>query len=110
MPNTPSGNWYRRCVYVRMLLDAPSSGQAMPNIVAPLIVMTSVCLSSAILSEAALSFLGLGTQPPAPAWGGMLNLELSGGHVVFDVNLRSAQKAGLQISSKALRLARKVIE
>ena len=42
--------------------------------------------------------------------GSMLNLELSGGHVVFDVNLRSAQKAGLQISSKALRLARKVIE
>jgi peptide/nickel transport system permease protein len=46
----------------------------LPNIVAPLIVMTSVYLSSAILSEAALSFLGLGTQPPEPAWGGMLNL------------------------------------
>jgi peptide/nickel transport system permease protein len=45
-----------------------------PNIVAPLIVMTTVYLSSAILSEAALSFLGLGTQPPQPAWGGMLNL------------------------------------
>ena len=42
--------------------------------VAPLIVMVSVYLSSAILSEAALSFLGLGTQPPEPAWGGMLNL------------------------------------
>jgi peptide/nickel transport system permease protein len=46
----------------------------LPNIVAPLIVMISVYLSSAILSEAALSFLGLGTQPPEPAWGGMLNL------------------------------------
>ena len=46
----------------------------LPNIVAPLIVMTSVYLSSAILAEAALSFLGLGTQPPEPAWGGMLNL------------------------------------
>jgi peptide/nickel transport system permease protein len=46
----------------------------LPNIVAPLIVMVSVYLSSAILSEAALSFLGLGTQPPEPAWGGMLNL------------------------------------
>ncbi len=45
-----------------------------PNIIAPLIVMISVYLSSAILSEAALSFLGLGTQPPEPAWGGMLNL------------------------------------
>ncbi len=46
----------------------------LPNIVAPLIVMATVYLSSAILSEAALSFLGLGTQPPQPAWGGMLNL------------------------------------
>ncbi|MEQ1843345.1 MAG: ABC transporter permease subunit, partial [Verrucomicrobiales bacterium] len=32
-----------------------------------------VYLSSAILSEAALSFLGLGAQPPQPSWGGMLN-------------------------------------
>jgi len=46
----------------------------LPNIIAPLIVMTTVYLSSAILSEAALSFLGLGTQPPQPSWGGMLNL------------------------------------
>lgn len=45
-----------------------------PNILAPLIVLTTVYLSSAILSEAALSFLGLGTQPPEPTWGGMLNI------------------------------------
>lgn len=51
-----------------------------------------------------------GDTPELFPEGSMLNLELSGGHVVFDVNLRSAQKAGLQISSKALRLARKVIE
>ncbi len=51
-----------------------------------------------------------GDTPELFPEGSMLNLELSGGHVVFDVNLRNAQKAGLQISSKALRLARKVIE
>jgi peptide/nickel transport system permease protein len=45
----------------------------LPNILAPMIVMVTVYLSSAILSEAALSFLGLGTQPPEPSWGGMLN-------------------------------------
>ena len=45
----------------------------LPNIMAPLIVMTTVYLSSAILAEAGLSFLGLGTQPPEPSWGGMLN-------------------------------------
>jgi peptide/nickel transport system permease protein len=45
-----------------------------PNITAPLFVLITVYLSVAILAEAALSFLGLGTQPPEPAWGGMLNL------------------------------------
>jgi peptide/nickel transport system permease protein len=35
--------------------------------------MTSVYLSAAILTEAGLSFLGLGTQPPEPSWGGMLS-------------------------------------
>jgi peptide/nickel transport system permease protein len=46
----------------------------LPNILAPLIVMVTVYLSSAILSEAGLSFLGLGTQPPEPTWGGMLSI------------------------------------
>lgn len=45
----------------------------LPNILAPIIVLTTVYLSTAILSEASLSFLGLGTQPPEPSWGGMLN-------------------------------------
>lgn len=44
----------------------------LPNIAAPLIVQTSVSLAFAILSEAALSFLGLGAQPPDPTWGRML--------------------------------------
>jgi peptide/nickel transport system permease protein len=43
-----------------------------PNITAPLIVQTSLSLSFAILTESALSFLGLGTQPPTPSWGNML--------------------------------------
>ena len=43
-----------------------------PNISAPLIVQTSLSLSLAILTESALSFLGLGTQPPTPSWGNML--------------------------------------
>jgi peptide/nickel transport system permease protein len=44
-----------------------------PNISAPLLVQTTVSLSTAILTEAALSFLGLGTQPPTPSWGLMLS-------------------------------------
>jgi len=60
----------------------------LPNVLAPLIVMVSVYLSQAILSEAALSFLGLGTQPPEPSWGGMLSaarayMELSPWMAIF---------------------------
>jgi len=45
----------------------------LPNVLAPIIVQTSISLAFAILSEAALSFLGLGTQPPNPSWGRMLS-------------------------------------
>jgi peptide/nickel transport system permease protein len=45
----------------------------LPNIVAPVIVQISVSFAFAILTEAALSFLGLGIQPPAPSWGLMLS-------------------------------------
>jgi peptide/nickel transport system permease protein len=44
-----------------------------PNIVAPLIVAATLGVGSAILSAAALSFLGLGSQPPTPEWGRMLS-------------------------------------
>jgi peptide/nickel transport system permease protein len=45
----------------------------LPNITAPIIVMATVYISSAIIIEAALSFLGLGTQPPEASWGNMLS-------------------------------------
>ena len=44
----------------------------LPNISGPVIVQTSLSLAFAILTEAALSFLGLGVQPPEPSWGKML--------------------------------------
>lgn len=44
----------------------------LPNVLTPIIVQTSISLAFAILSEAALSFLGLGAQPPQPSWGRML--------------------------------------
>jgi peptide/nickel transport system permease protein len=43
-----------------------------PNIAGPLIVALSLWIATAIRLEAALSFLGLGTQPPAPSWGNMI--------------------------------------
>jgi len=44
----------------------------LPNCLSPLIVQGSLGLANAILVEAALSFLGLGVQPPEPSWGSML--------------------------------------
>lgn len=60
----------------------------LPNIMAPLIVLTTLNMSTAILTEAGLSFLGLGTQPPNPSWGIMLSqgrpyMELAPGVAVF---------------------------
>ncbi|HOY37046.1 MAG TPA: ABC transporter permease [Piscinibacter sp.] len=45
----------------------------LPNIASVLIVQATIRFAIAILAEAALSYLGLGTQPPTPSWGRMLN-------------------------------------
>jgi ABC-type dipeptide/oligopeptide/nickel transport system permease subunit len=44
----------------------------LPNALNPLIVQATVAIPGAIIGEAALSFLGLGVQPPTPSWGVML--------------------------------------
>ncbi|MCW5667945.1 MAG: ABC transporter permease [Piscinibacter sp.] len=50
-----------------------SAQHVLPNIAALLIVQATLRFAIAILAEAALSYLGLGTQPPMPSWGRMLN-------------------------------------
>lgn len=47
--------------------------EILPNVFAPLLVEAAVAFSYAVILESALSFLGLGTQPPEPSWGNMLN-------------------------------------
>jgi peptide/nickel transport system permease protein len=64
-----------------------------PNILSPLIVETTLSLSFAILAEAALSFFGLGTQPPDPSWGRML----SEGRAYFQQSVWLAIWPGLAI-------------
>ncbi len=46
----------------------------LPNILSPIVVQSTLFMAQAIILEAALSFLGLGQQPPAPSWGQMLNV------------------------------------
>ena len=59
----------------------------MPNALTPLIVQGTLGIASAILDAAALSFLGLGAQPPQPEWGSMLGAErnqvFTAPHLVF---------------------------
>ncbi|HLU83548.1 MAG TPA: ABC transporter permease [Trueperaceae bacterium] len=45
----------------------------LPNSFTPLLVQGTLTIAQAIIAESALSFLGLGVQPPTPSWGGMLN-------------------------------------
>ncbi|MBS3788621.1 ABC transporter permease [Candidatus Bipolaricaulota bacterium] len=49
------------------------SRHVLPNSVAPIIVQATMGLGSMIIAEAALSFLGLGPQPPTPSWGNLLS-------------------------------------
>lgn len=62
-------------------------GRILPNALTPLIVQGTLGIATAILDAAALSFLGLGAQPPTPEWGAMLGAErnqvFSSPHLVF---------------------------
>jgi peptide/nickel transport system permease protein len=68
----------REEVYVRAARSLGSGDlrllgvHVLPNVLAPIIVQTSISLAFAVLNEAALSFLGIGVQPPRPSWGRML--------------------------------------
>ncbi len=68
----------REEVYIRAVRSLGASDlrivfrHVLPNVAAPIIVQTSLSFAFAILTEAALSFLGVGVQPPEPAWGLML--------------------------------------
>lgn len=59
----------------------------LPNSITPIVVQGTLGIASAILDAAALSFLGLGAQPPTPEWGGMLGAErnqvFTAPHLVF---------------------------
>ena len=54
----------RRILFVHLL----------PNVVSPILVSATLGVGGAILTESALSFLGLGVQPPSPSWGNILSI------------------------------------
>lgn len=60
--------WTVGCTHTRILVR-----HILPNVLGPLIVLATLDVGWAILNASALSFLGLGVQPPTPEWGAMLN-------------------------------------
>jgi peptide/nickel transport system permease protein len=80
----------------------------LPNTVSPLIVQATISFPLAILAEAALSYLGLGTQPPHPSWGLMLReaqsfLQLSPWYAVFPGTAIALAVLGFNLLGDGLR-------
>ncbi|SDN94563.1 peptide/nickel transport system permease protein [Paenibacillus sp. yr247] len=80
----------------------------LPNINAPLIVQATMAISGAILTESALSFLGLGIQPPNPSWGGMISearryMELAPWMIVWPVAVMTATILAFNLFGDAIR-------
>jgi peptide/nickel transport system permease protein len=80
----------------------------LPNALAPLVVQATISFPLAILAEAALSYLGLGTQPPQPSWGLMLKdaqdfLALSPWYAVFPGGAIALAVLGLNCLGDGLR-------
>lgn len=74
----------------------------LPNCVAPLIVQATLTLAVAILDVAALSFLGLGAQPPTPEWGAMITDAFRSGFGVFTTGQHAILFPGLAIALTVL--------
>jgi len=72
--------------------------------------LDAVSLPRVVANGRASGILLVGDTPGYLQRGVMLNLEIDGGRVVFDIDLRSMRQAGLAVSSKVLRLARQVLE
>jgi peptide/nickel transport system permease protein len=59
----------------------------LPNVIAPILVTGTLGVAGAILTESALSFLGLGVQPPAPSWGNILTIGRDYLHIAWWLSL-----------------------
>ncbi len=72
---TVKGEDYVTAVRAQGLGDAAIIvSHILPNVLAPIVVQTTITIAVAVLAEASLAFLGLGQRPPAPSWGSMLDI------------------------------------
>lgn len=79
-----------------------------PNVNAPLLVQSTLAISGAILTESALSFLGLGIQPPNPSWGALISearqyMELAPGMIIWPCVAMTVTILAFNLFGDALR-------
>jgi len=80
----------------------------LPNLLAPILVVTSLMFAIVIIAESALSFLGIGTPPPTPSWGAMLSdgsryMEIAPWMVVFPGGALTVAVLAFNLLGDALR-------
>lgn len=80
----------------------------LPNLMAPLFVLTSLLFAIVLIAESALSFLGIGTPPPTPSWGRMLsegsrNLEIAPWMALFPGMALSISVLAFNLLGDAMR-------
>ncbi len=96
----------RRTAYIEAARSVGCSGtrivfrHALPNLASPIVTLATLELSRVILAEAGLSFLGLGVQPPTPAWG----LMVAEGHSYISSAWWLSTWPGLAIALAALNI------
>jgi len=100
--------------YIRAIEGLGASGariivrHILPNILGVVLVQMTIAMAQAVLLEASLSFLGLGTQPPNPSWGSMLNesrafLREAPWYGIFPGLALSALLLGLNLTADTVR-------
>jgi len=80
----------------------------LPNVLGPVLVLATILLAQAIIAASALSFLGMGPQPPAPEWGAMLSearnyLRVAWWQALFPAAAVAATVVSLTAAGRVLR-------
>jgi peptide/nickel transport system permease protein/oligopeptide transport system permease protein len=78
--------------------------ELLPNLVAPILVYSTLLIPTNILFEAALSYLGVGIVPPTPSWGGMISTAVSSGFYSVDPMFMVIPGAAIFITVMAFNL------
>ena len=81
--------------------------ELLPNLVAPILVYSTLLIPVNILFEAALSYLGVGIIPPTPSWGGMMSDAVNNGYWQIDPDFHDRSWPGHLPDGHGIQLVRR---